>query len=391
MLSPCAPVPAWPWPSCSWRGARQRSPTTTCAPHPRNRRSRSRRPLRRPSTSRPSPRGSTTPGTSSRRRTARCWSTSGPVGSPRCSRTARCGRSVPTSGTCSRGARPASWGWPSTRGSPATAASTAARASRPADDASIAVVAWTVAADWGSADAGGRPAHRWASRSTSGSGRHGGCRLRFDEQGALLIGTGDNAVGSNPQDPRSWAGKVLLADAATGEVAVWTLGHRNVQGLAVRPGTGQVFSVEHGPDRDDEVNLLREGANYGWDPDGGAGGYDESVPMTDPDIPGAVPAVWSSGDSDHRGQRRDVPGRRAVGRLRRAARRGCAQGPGRPGAAAGRRRRPAGAVPAARAGGPLRPPPERAPGRGRCSLRDHRQRLRVGSCTPCDSARLIRN
>jgi aldose sugar dehydrogenase len=56
-----------------------------------------------------------------------------------------------------------------------------------------------------------------------------------------------------------------------------------------------VFAVEHGPDRDDEVNLLREGGNYGWDPDGG-GSYDESVPMTDPEIEGAVPAVWSSGD-----------------------------------------------------------------------------------------------
>jgi glucose/arabinose dehydrogenase len=89
---------------------------------------------------------------------------------------------------------------------------------------------------------------------------------------------------------------VLLADAMTGEVAVWTLGHRNVQGLAVRPGTGQVFSVEHGPDRDDEVNLLREGGNYGWDPDGDRT-YDESVPMTDPAIEGAIPAVWSSGDS----------------------------------------------------------------------------------------------
>jgi aldose sugar dehydrogenase len=87
---------------------------------------------------------------------------------------------------------------------------------------------------------------------------------------------------------------VLRADAVTGEVAVWTLGHRNVQGLAVRPGSGQVFGVEHGPDRDDEVNLLRAGANYGWDPRG-SGRYDESVPMTDPDIPGAVPAVWSSG------------------------------------------------------------------------------------------------
>jgi len=86
---------------------------------------------------------------------------------------------------------------------------------------------------------------------------------------------------------------VLRADPGTGAETVWTSGHRNVQGLAVRPG-GQVFSVEHGPDRDDEVNLLRDGGNYGWDPDGG-GSYDESVPMTDPSIPGAVAAVWSSG------------------------------------------------------------------------------------------------
>jgi aldose sugar dehydrogenase len=163
------------------------------------------------------------------------------------------------------------------------------------DGRSIAVVAWEAARDWSSAERvadpliGGIPVNER-------SGRHGGCRLRFDHQGSLLIGTGDNAVGTNPQDPRSWAGKVLLADPATGEVAVWTLGHRNVQGLAVRPGTGQVFSVEHGPDRDDEVNLLRPRGNYGWNPDGG-GGYDESVPMTDPEIAGAIPAVWSSGDS----------------------------------------------------------------------------------------------
>ncbi|UOY01011.1 PQQ-dependent sugar dehydrogenase [Blastococcus sp. PRF04-17] len=166
---------------------------------------------------------------------------------------------------------------------------------RDGDGASIAVVAWTAARDWNSAERvadpliGGIPVNER-------SGRHGGCRLRFDTQGNLLIGTGDNAVGTHPQDPRSWAGKVLLADPATGEVAVWTLGHRNVQGLAVRPGSGQVFSAEHGPDRDDEVNLLRPRGNYGWDPDGG-GGYDESVPMTDPAIAGAIPAVWSSGDS----------------------------------------------------------------------------------------------
>ncbi|MFL6096157.1 MAG: PQQ-dependent sugar dehydrogenase, partial [Blastococcus sp.] len=127
------------------------------------------------------------------------------------------------------------------------------------------------------------------------SGRHGGCRLRFTPDGALLISTGDNAVGSNPQDRSSRAGKVLLADPATGEVAVWTYGHRNVQGLAVRPGTGQIFAVEQGTFRDDEVNLLRAGGNYGYDPNGADGRYDESVPMTDTDIPGAIEAVWSSG------------------------------------------------------------------------------------------------
>ncbi|MDK3255736.1 PQQ-dependent sugar dehydrogenase [Blastococcus capsensis] len=161
-------------------------------------------------------------------------------------------------------------------------------------DGDIDVVAWTVASDWSSATrvadplVGGLPINE-------GSGRHGGCRLEFAPDGALLVGTGDTATGTVPQDPDSLGGKVLRTDPATGEVAVWTSGHRNVQGLAVRPGRGQVFSVEHGPDRDDEVNLLREGGNYGWDPDGG-GSYDESVPMTDPSIPGAVAAVWSSGD-----------------------------------------------------------------------------------------------
>lgn len=160
---------------------------------------------------------------------------------------------------------------------------------------SIAVLAWTVAADWTSATriadplVGGLPLNER-------SGRHGGCRLRFTADGVLLVGTGDSASGDVPQDPRSLGGKVLRVDPLSGERQVWTLGHRNVQGLAVRPGSGQVFAVEHGPDRDDEVNLLRSGGNYGWDPDGN-GSYDESVPMTDEAIEGAVPAVWSSGGS----------------------------------------------------------------------------------------------
>src|SRR5215212_8935176 len=161
-------------------------------------------------------------------------------------------------------------------------------------DGEIVVLGWTVTADWSSATrvadplVGGLPLNQR-------SGRHGGCRLVFAPDGTLLVGTGDTAVGTIAQDPRSLGGKVLRVDPATGERQIWTLGHRNVPGLAVRPGTDQVFAVEHGPDRDDEVNLLREGGNYGWDPDGG-GSYDESVPMTDPEIDGAIPAVWSSGD-----------------------------------------------------------------------------------------------
>jgi aldose sugar dehydrogenase len=160
-------------------------------------------------------------------------------------------------------------------------------------DGSIAVIGWTVSADWSAATrvadplVGGLPLNER-------SGRHGGCRLRFTPDGVLLVGTGDSAGGTVAQDPRSLGGKVLRVDPASGEREIWTLGHRNVQGLAVRPGSGQVFAVEHGPRRDDEVNLLQPGGNYGWDP--GEGGYDESVPMTDESIPGAVPAVWSSGE-----------------------------------------------------------------------------------------------
>ena len=176
--------------------------------------------------------------------------------------------------------------------------------------AEIQVIAWTVDEDWTAATrvadplVGGIPVNE-------SSGRHGGCRPRFDPAGQLLIGTGDNAVGSFPQDLGTLAGKVLRVEPATGGPSagnpfaddedpvtrlVWSYGHRNVQGIAVRPGGEQVLTVEQGTGRDDEVNLSVAGGNYGYDPDGDDGGYDESVPMTDLELPGAIAAVWSSGD-----------------------------------------------------------------------------------------------
>ncbi|MGI9603658.1 MAG: PQQ-dependent sugar dehydrogenase [Acidimicrobiales bacterium] len=139
------------------------------------------------------------------------------------------------------------------------------------------------------------------------TGRHGGCRLRFF-RGALMIATGDAAQGTNPQNLASLGGKVLrvhrhkgiglpdnpFAGSANADTRrIYTYGHRNLQGLDVRPARGEVWTVEHGPNRDDEINRIRAGGNYGWDP---VPGYNESVPMTDLGrYPNAVPAVWSSG------------------------------------------------------------------------------------------------
>jgi glucose/arabinose dehydrogenase len=139
-------------------------------------------------------------------------------------------------------------------------------------------------------------------------GRHGGCRLRFDRGGNLWIGTGDGARGMNPQNLDNLGGKVLRVNKTTGDgvtgnpfinsasinrrrLVSW--GHRNVQGLALHPD-GTMWTVEHGSDRDDEINKGVSG-NFGWDP--GGTGYDESgVPMTDKaKFPDAIDANWSSG------------------------------------------------------------------------------------------------
>ncbi|MGH3977444.1 MAG: PQQ-dependent sugar dehydrogenase [Pseudonocardiaceae bacterium] len=145
------------------------------------------------------------------------------------------------------------------------------------------------------------------------SGRHSGCRPTLGPDGALYVGTGDTARPDVAQDRTQLGGKVLRVDLATGgpppgnpfaaapdpaERLVFSYGHRNVQGVTVQPGTNRLFVSEHGPDVDDEINVLRAGANYGWDPSQGGSGssYDESVPMTDlRRFPDAVPPVWTSG------------------------------------------------------------------------------------------------
>lgn len=180
-----------------------------------------------------------------------------------------------------------------------------AEGGRPID---VRLTTWRLAEDGASAH---KVTDLLTGLPTNASGRHSGCRLALADDGALIVGTGDTANGTLPQERTSLGGKTLRLDLVTGEPLpdnpfisstdrneryVYTYGHRNIQGVAVRPGSGQVFTAEHGPDRDDEVNLLVAGGNYGWNPAGARGGYDESVPMTDTRaFPDAVAAVWSSG------------------------------------------------------------------------------------------------
>lgn len=140
------------------------------------------------------------------------------------------------------------------------------------------------------------------------SGRHSGCRVRMAKDGTLWVGTGDAAVASHPQNPNSLGGKILHVTRdgmpagdnlpAPFDPRIFSYGHRNVQGLALfdEPINGQYgYSVEHGSDRDDEVNPLRSG-NFGWAPR--VTYVERGIPMTDTArFPEAISAAWSSGSS----------------------------------------------------------------------------------------------
>jgi glucose/arabinose dehydrogenase len=104
----------------------------------------------------------------------------------------------------------------------------------------------------------------------------GASRLAFAKDGTLYMTTGGGG-GDGAQDPNSHAGKVLrLRDDGTvppdnpfvGKAGykpeVFSLGHRNSIGLAIHPGTGEVWQNENGPNGGDEINIIRAGRNYGW-------------------------------------------------------------------------------------------------------------------------------
>jgi glucose/arabinose dehydrogenase len=100
---------------------------------------------------------------------------------------------------------------------------------------------------------------------------HDGGRLAFGPDGYLYVTTGDAGVTSRSQNPNSLGGKILRITASgvpapgnpTSGSPVWTLGHRNVEGIGWA-ADGRMFASEFGQNTWDELNLITPGSNYGW-------------------------------------------------------------------------------------------------------------------------------
>lgn len=100
---------------------------------------------------------------------------------------------------------------------------------------------------------------------------HSGSRVIITPDRKILMSTGDAQNSSNSQDTASLAGKFLRInldgtipdDNPISGNYLWSLGHRNAQGL-VRAPSGMIYSSEHGPVNDDEINIITKNRNYGW-------------------------------------------------------------------------------------------------------------------------------
>ncbi|MFK8328599.1 PQQ-dependent sugar dehydrogenase [Pseudomonas sp. BJa5] len=108
-------------------------------------------------------------------------------------------------------------------------------------------------------------------------GNHFGSRLVFDRDGYLFIALGENNQRPTAQDLDKLQGKVvrLLPDGTVPKdnpfvgrpnvrPEIWSFGHRNQQGAALNPWTGELWTHEHGPRGGDEINIPKPGKNYGW-------------------------------------------------------------------------------------------------------------------------------
>jgi aldose sugar dehydrogenase len=110
-----------------------------------------------------------------------------------------------------------------------------------------------------------------------GGGAHFGSRLAFARDGKLFVTTGERFQFDPSQDLSTHMGKVLRINGDGSVPAdnpfvgrpnvrpeIWSLGHRNVEGAAIHPETGRLWTHEMGPAGGDELNVTEAGRNYGW-------------------------------------------------------------------------------------------------------------------------------
>jgi aldose sugar dehydrogenase len=110
------------------------------------------------------------------------------------------------------------------------------------------------------------------------SGNHYGCRIVQASDGNLFVTLGEHFSGRNEaQNLGNHLGKIIritpegsappdnpFVGRSDAKPEIWSYGHRNEQGLAINPATGDLWETEHGPRGGDEVNIIGRGKNYGW-------------------------------------------------------------------------------------------------------------------------------
>lgn len=142
-----------------------------------------------------------------------------------------------------------------------------------------------------------------------GSRFHDGGRIEFGPDGMLYVTIGENFQAARAQDRTILSGSILRVspdgsipeDNPFPDSPIWSYGHRNPQGLAWHPETGDLFASEHGPSGEfglrghDIVNLVERGKNYGWPREVGVGGleeYEDPMIMWVPATPPAGMTFW---------------------------------------------------------------------------------------------------